>query len=214
MYAIVVGCGRVGSQLAAMLSADGHDVVVIDREEDAFRRLGPVFNGVTISGLAFDERTLREAGAAKADAFAAVTELDNTNLMAAEVASTIFEIPRVVSRLYHPDREITYRKLGVNYILGTKLVAQKFYERLTQPGISVQASLGADTQVVEFPVGPSVMGKRAAELGIPGEAKVIGVRRDDQVIIVDELTPLQDGDGIVMIARRPLVEELTELWRR
>lgn len=213
MYAIVAGCGRVGSQLAVMLSRDGHDVVVIDRDPDAFRRLGPVFNGVTIAGLGFDERTLRDAGANKADAYAAVTELDNTNLMAAEVASTIFEVPRVVARLYHPDREATYQKLGVNYILGTTLVAQKFYERLTQPGISVQGSLGADTQVIEFPANEQVNGKRAGELVRPGESRVIAVRRGEELIIADDLTPLQEGDGLVMICRRAAVESLLAEWR-
>lgn len=213
MYAIIAGCGRVGSQLALMLSGDGHDVVIIDRDQDAFRRLGPVFNGLTVSGLAFDERTLREAGAAKADAFAAVTELDNTNLMAAEVASTIFEIPRVISRLYHPDREITYQQLGVNYILGTKLVAQKFYERLTQPGLSVQGTLGHDTQVIEFPASDAVIGKRAGELTVPGEARVIGVRRGEQLMIADDLTALEADDGLIMICRRSKVEDLMG-WRR
>ncbi len=213
MHAIVAGCGRVGSQLAVMLSSDGHDVVVIDKDPDAFRRLGAVFNGITMSGLAFDERTLRKAGAKTADAYVAVTELDNTNLMAAEVASTIFEIPRVISRLYHPDRELTYQKLGVNYILGTTLVAQKFYERLTQPGVSVQAALGDDTQVIELPAGPQVNGKRAGELSVEGVARVIGLRRHDEVLIADELTPLSDGDGILIICKRDQVDDLMEEWR-
>jgi len=98
MNAIVVGCGRVGSQLATMLSVEGHNVTVIDRDEDAFRRLGSTFNGVTVKGLGFDEEVLDEAGIREADVFAAVTDLDNTNLMAAEVARKIFHVPHVVAR--------------------------------------------------------------------------------------------------------------------
>ena len=99
MYVIVVGCGRVGSQLATFLSEEGHDVAIIDKTADAFRRLGSTFNGLTVQGLGFDQDTLREAGVEKADVFAAVTDLDNTNMMAVEVATKIFSVPRAIARL-------------------------------------------------------------------------------------------------------------------
>jgi len=107
MNIIVVGCGRVGSQLATMLSVEGHNVIVIDRDENAFRRLGTTFNGVTIKGLGFDEDVLEGAGIREADVFAAVTDLDNTNLMAAEVARKLFGVKHAVARLYNPVRERT-----------------------------------------------------------------------------------------------------------
>ena len=100
MNIIVVGCGRVGSQLATMLSIEGHNVVVIDRDETAFRRLGGTFNGVTIRGLGFDEETLEQAGIREADALAATTDLDNTNLMTCEVARKIFGVKHLQCRAW------------------------------------------------------------------------------------------------------------------
>ncbi len=131
MNVVVVGCGRVGSQLATMLSIEGHNVTVIDKSDDAFRRLGGTFNGVTIVGLGFDEEILEEAGIRDADAFAAVTNLDNTNLMAAEVARKIFEVPHVVARLYNPARERTYQQLGLDYVCGTTLVAEVLVDKIS-----------------------------------------------------------------------------------
>jgi len=126
----VVGCGRVGSQLATLLSVEGHNVVVIDRDAESFKRLGTTFNGVTIKGLGFDEEVLEEAGTRDCDAFAAVTNLDNTNLMAAEVARKIFNVPHAVARLYNPVRERTYQQLGLDYVCGTTLVAETLLDKI------------------------------------------------------------------------------------
>jgi len=130
MNIVVVGCGRVGSQLATMLSVEGHNVVVIDRDENAFRRLGGTFNGVTIKGLGFDEEVLEEAGIREADALAAVTDLDNTNLMTVEVARKIFGVPHAVARLYNPGRERTYQLLDLDYVCGTTIVAESMMEKI------------------------------------------------------------------------------------
>src|SRR5665647_2805334 len=130
MHVIVAGCGRVGSQLSEFLSYEGHDVMVIDKDPEAFNRLGAAFNGITIEGVAFDEEVLAEAQAEKADAFAAVTNQDNTNLMTAELATTIYEIPKVVSRLYYPERELTFFKMGIEYVCSTTLLTDRIKELL------------------------------------------------------------------------------------
>ena len=111
---IVVGCGRVGSQLANMLSDNGSNVCVIDRSADAFANLGRNFNGSTLQGVGFDEDTLVKAGVDDCDVVAAVTQLDNTNLMVAEVASRLFGVPHVIARLYNPDHERAYMQLGID----------------------------------------------------------------------------------------------------
>ncbi len=130
MNIIVLGCGRVGAALAMMLDAEGHSVTVIDQNSDAFRRLGAGYKGNMVLGTGIDEDVLRSAGIEKADAFAAVTNGDNTNIMASQIASTIFHVPRVVTRIYDPIREETYRTLGLDTICPTSIGARLFKERL------------------------------------------------------------------------------------
>ena len=127
---IVVGCGRVGSQLANMLSDNGSNVCVIDRSADAFANLGRNFNGSTLQGVGFDEDTLVKAGVDDCDVVAAVTQLDNTNLMVAEVASRLFGVPHVIARLYNPDHERAYMQLGIDYVCGTSLVAEDVFSKV------------------------------------------------------------------------------------
>ena len=127
---IVVGCGRVGSQLANMLSDNGSNVCVIDRNADAFANLGRNFNGSTVQGLGFDEETLIKAGVEDCDVMAAVTQFDNTNLMVAEVGSRLFGVPHVIARLYNPDHERAYMQLGIDHVCGTSLVAEDVFSKI------------------------------------------------------------------------------------
>ena len=129
---IVVGCGRVGSRLANMLSENGDNVCVIDKRADAFDNLGRMFNGSTVQGIGFDELTLTKAGIEDCDVVAAVTESDNANLMVTEVASRLFEVPRVIARLYNPDHERAYMQLGIDYVCGTTLVAEEAFGKNTE----------------------------------------------------------------------------------
>ena len=127
---IVVGCGRVGSQLANMLSDNGNNVCVIDKNADAFANLGRNFNGSTVQGLGFDEETLVKAGVEDCDVIAAVTQFDNTNLMVAEVGSRLYGVPHVIARLYNPDHERAYMQLGIDHVCGTSLVAEDVFSKV------------------------------------------------------------------------------------
>ena len=127
---IVVGCGRVGSQLANMLSDNGNNVCVIDKNVNAFANLGRNFNGSTVQGVGFDEETLVKAGVEDCDVMAAVTQFDNTNLMCAEVGSRLFGVPHVIARLYNPDHERAYMQLGIDYVCGTSLVAEDVFSKV------------------------------------------------------------------------------------
>src|SRR5579859_3644904 len=119
-----MGCGRVGSMLATMLSEEGHDVRVIDQNSESLQRLGPDFRGQTVVGTAIDEDVLKHAGIEQADAFAAVTQDDNSNIMAAQVAKEIFGVKKVICRIYDPAREQTYHQLGLDTICPTRLAAE------------------------------------------------------------------------------------------
>jgi trk system potassium uptake protein TrkA len=131
MKIVIMGCGRVGSQLAARLDHEGHQVSVVDINQKAFDRLPPEFNGRTVLGTAIDEDVLRQAGIEEADAFVAMTEGDNRNIMAAQVAREVFQVSEVITRIYDPTREEIYRQLGLHTICPTMLVGERVYQQLT-----------------------------------------------------------------------------------
>lgn len=120
---IILGCGRVGSTLARQLSLEGHDVTIIDLTRDAFRRLGPRYKGKHRVGTGLDQDTLRDIGTGEADAFIAVTQGDNTNIMAAQIAREVFRVPRVIARIYDPIRAQAYREMGVTTLCSTIIAA-------------------------------------------------------------------------------------------
>ncbi len=123
MNIIIVGCGRVGARLANTLDQSGNHVGVVDLQPSAFRRLSQDFSGVTVIGTGIDEDVLRAAGVEGADAFIAVTNGDNTNIMSAQIAQVIFQIPHVTARIYDPVREDTYRRMGINTICPTTTIS-------------------------------------------------------------------------------------------
>lgn len=124
MRVVIMGCGRVGAQLAVMLERRGHEVTVLDVNPNAFERLPRDFKGRKLVGNGIDQDVLRRAGIERADAFVACTQGDNRNVMAAQVAKHIFNVPRVVSRIYDPIREEIYRMLGLRTISPTKVGAE------------------------------------------------------------------------------------------
>lgn len=197
MNVIVVGCGRVGSQLATLLSVEGHNVTVIDKDAEAFRRLGTTFNGVTVRGLGFDEDVLEQAGAREADAFAAVTNLDNTNLMAAEVARKLFGVRHAVARLYNPVRERTYQQLGLDYVCGTTLVAENLLDKI-KSGHGHHISALGDVEIIEFKANQEVDGRKVSAIELDHQCRVIAVSRGKTTFIPHDESVLQRGDIIMM----------------
>lgn len=129
-YIIIVGCGRLGSLLANQLSAQGHQVVIIDHREAMFDKLSHEFSGFRVVGDAIEMSVLRQARPEMADYLLAITTQDNTNLMVAQIAKRIFGIPKVIARVYDPEREQLYREFGIDTISPTKLAAQTFLGRI------------------------------------------------------------------------------------
>jgi len=133
MHAVILGCGRVGATLALMLQVDSHSISVIDRDREAFRRLGQRFRGKTILGIGIDEDVLKRAGIERAQAFAACTSGDNSNIMSAQIAKVKYKVPRVIARIYDPLRAEAYKELGIDTIsptlLGAGLCLDFFLER-------------------------------------------------------------------------------------
>lgn len=129
-----MGCGRVGSSLARSLEERGHSTAVIDSNPDAFRRLGPNFSGITVAGVGFDRAVLVEAGIERADAFAAVSSGDNSNIISARVAREQFHIENVVARIYDPGRAEVYERLGVPTVATVPWAADQVLRRLLPAG--------------------------------------------------------------------------------
>ena len=130
MKVLILGCGRVGSTLATMLDRSGHTVAVIDQSSDSFQRLSPEFGGETIVGNGVDEDVMMRAGIKDADAFVAVTNGDNRNIMASQIAKEIFRVKKVMCRIYDPIREQTYHELGMDTMCPTTIGAQMFFDAL------------------------------------------------------------------------------------
>lgn len=210
MYLIVVGCGRVGAQLADFLAYEGHDVVVIDKNQDAFRRLGKVFNGVTIEGIGYDSEVLKEAGIEKADALAAVTDLDNTNMMIAEIAQKIFGLDVAVARLYNPEREESYHKLELDYVCGTTLVAEKMLERITRKKLT-RVSSREDLEIVEFKAAKQIIGKSISEIEDSDKFKIFAILRDNVGLLPAMDTVVKKGDSLLVTAKRGSLAKVDEL---
>ena len=131
MKVLIMGCGRVGARLAALLDEGGHEVTVLDIDTYSFRRLPPSFGGTALYGNGTDEEALRRAGIEDADLFVALTQGDNRNVMACQVAKHIFNVPRVMCRIYDPLREEMYSALGLETISPTKVIAQQFREKIS-----------------------------------------------------------------------------------
>ncbi len=123
MKAIIMGCGRVGARLAGILDSEGHEVTILDIDAYSFRRIPPSFSGEALIGSGVDEDALIKAGIRNADLFVAVTQGDNRNVMAAQIAKYVFEVPKVVCRIYDPIRQEMYQELGIQTISPTKLGA-------------------------------------------------------------------------------------------
>jgi trk system potassium uptake protein TrkA len=125
-----MGCGRVGARVASILDHNGHSVTVIDTERTAFRRLSPEFSGDTVIGTGIDEDVLRSAGIERADAFVAVTNGDNRNIMAGQVARVMFGVEQVIVRIYDPVREDTYRRLGLSTVCPTTTISAQIIDQV------------------------------------------------------------------------------------
>ena len=130
MKIVIMGCGRVGAQLAGLLDADGHKITVLDVDAHSFRRLPPSFGGTALVGDGTDEEMLRKASVGESDAFVAVTQGDNRNVMAAQIAKHVFNVPKVLCRIYDPLRKDVYEALGLEAVSPTTVFAQLLRDKL------------------------------------------------------------------------------------
>jgi trk system potassium uptake protein TrkA len=205
MVIIIVGCGRVGSQLAMLFSERKDDVTIIDMEASSFNSLGRNFEGRTIVGVGFDEDVLREAGVEECDVLVAATDIDNTNLMISEVARRLFEVPHVIARLYNPDRESAYLQLGLDYVCGTTLATEELYSKIVA-GHGSHVDTFGKFEVLRFALAlddEGVESIRASELERDHEIRIVAFQRKDtgQSSIPTQESVLNAGDIVLACVR-------------
>ncbi len=219
MKVIVMGCGRVGSQVSNLLANRGHDVTVIDhRDADALTRLGPNFKGRVINGLGFDRQVLLEAGIEHAEGFVAASASDNANIVGARIARNVFYVPRVVARMYDPRRAEIYQRLGLMTISSTELGVRQIYELVTHTDLDVVKKFGrGEVSLITVEAGPHLAGRSVRDLSISGEVSVVSITRDDRAYIPSTGTEFREGDILhlaVLATSMTRLEEMLGIERR
>ena len=203
-----MGCGRVGSTLAVDLEKSGHTVAVIDQNREAFRRLGANFNGRTVAGVGFDRDTLLEAGIEKADAFAAVSNGDNSNILAARVARETFGVKNVVARIYDPGRAEIYQRLGIPTVATVLWTTDQIMRRLTPDGTKSEWRDATGTiLLVEVSLHKEWYGESILLIEKNTDARVAFITRLGEALLPDEHTVLQEGDLVHLLVNEKQVSE-------
>jgi trk system potassium uptake protein TrkA len=197
MKVIIMGCGRVGVQLARLLVDESHQVAVIDIDTNNLARLGPNFNGQKIVGVGFDRDVLLKAGIEHADAFAAASSSDNANILAARIAHNIFHVPRVVARLFDPQRAEIYRRLGMLTISSTTWGAERIRELITSVEIDPVFSFGSgEVSLVNIEVPPQLVGRMVKDLTVSSEIIIVAITRQGAAFIPTLGSQFKDSDII------------------
>jgi trk system potassium uptake protein len=216
VHLIIVGCGRVGSQLAVSLSSASHDVVVIDRSAAAFRRLPEGWAGRTVVGLGFDRDTLEEANVAGTDALAAVTSGDNSNILTARVAREHYEVANVVARIYDPRRAELYQRLGIPTVATVTWTVDQVVRRLFPERSATEwTDPSGQIALVERAIPVSWVGRSLDEVLAGDECRLVSLRRAGHPLLAKPGIIGQDGDLLYLAARKDAIDRLDEQlgWR-
>ena len=212
MKVIVMGFGRIGSQVSKLLANQQHDVTIIDHDANAGNRIDPTFKGRVIKGLGFDRKILIQAGIEQAEAFVAASTSDNANIVAARIARNIFHVPRVVARLYDPLRAEIYQRLGLTTVSATNWAAERIYQELTHTDLDVWESFGrGEVSLVHLETPSHLFGRTVNQLNVPGEVMVISIARKEQAFIPIIGTEFQEGDLINLVVLSSAMERLEEM---
>jgi len=202
VHFVIMGCGRVGSTLAHIIEAQGHSVAVVDSSPEAFRRLGSTFQGRRVTGIGFDRETLLEAGIEDAEAFAAVSSGDNSNILAARVARETFGVENVVARIYDPGRAEVYLRLGIPTVATVRWTADQVVRRLLPHGAEPEWRDPSGTiRLAEVAVDTAWVGERISRIQEVAGARVAFLTRFGEGLLPTADTVLQDGDLVHVILR-------------
>lgn len=212
MRVVIMGCGRVGEQLARLMSEEGHRVAVIDYDASAFARLGPNFKGETVRGVGFDRDVLIRAGIEQADAFAATSASDNANIVAARIARNIFHVPRVVARLFDPRRAEIYRRLGIFTISSTTWGAERIREIFSFAELDPLMTFGSgEVFMFSVDVTPQLVGRVVKDLSVPNEIAVVAITREGRAFLPMSGSQFRDRDMIHLAVLATSLDRVRDL---
>jgi trk system potassium uptake protein TrkA len=212
VHVVIMGCGRLGSTLAHSLDARGHSVAVIDQNADAFRRLGAEFTGITVTGIGFDRDVLRSAGIERADAFAAVSSGDNSNIISARLARETYGVSRVVARIYDARRALVYERLGIPTVATIRWAADRMVRHLVPEGtVEVFRDPTSAISIVEAPLHLDWVGHTVKSLEEATGARVAYLMRFGIGSLAAPSTLLQDGDQVFMLVTDDTVGPVLEI---
>jgi trk system potassium uptake protein TrkA len=211
VHIVIMGCGRVGSTLAHLLVKRGYSVAIIDQDPLAFRRLGDEFPGQQITGVGFDRETLAEAGIDKADAFAAVSSGDNSNIIAARVARETFNVQRVVARIYDPKRAEVYERLGIPTVATVTWTANRLLKSVLGEATS-EAWHDPSGAVLMLHVTPHEgwVGHPVKEFQTATKGRVALITRFGTGEVPTRETVIQDGDSLHVLTAEKTADEVRE----
>jgi trk system potassium uptake protein len=213
VHVVIMGCGRVGSTLARSLEERSHDVSVIDTNPDSFRRLGSSFNGTKVTGIGFDQSVLEQAEIERADAFAAVSSGDNSNIIAARVARETFGIQQVVARIYDPGRAEVYQRLGITTVATVKWTADQVLRRLLPAGAEPDFRDPSGTiRVDHLPVTEAWIGRRTVTLQEESGSRIAWIDRLGEGMIPTRDTVMQEGDLLHLVMREESADHVYEVF--
>ncbi|MFG1924032.1 potassium channel family protein [Cryptosporangium sp. NPDC048952] len=212
MHIVIMGCGRVGSTLAQSLEKRGHTVAVIDQNPDAFRRLGPNFVGSTVTGVGFERRTLEEAGIERADAFAAVSSGDNSNIISARLARETFGVQRVVARIYDPRRAAVYERLGIPTVATVRWTSDQVMRALMpESAVEVWRDPSGSVVMIEPPLHPAWLTHKISELEEATGYRAAYLTRFGVGHLCSKSTVIQEGDRIFLLVPEGQVDKVGEI---
>ena len=210
MHVVIMGCGRVGSAIALELETAGITVSIIDQSREAFRRLGGSFKGTTVTGIGFDRDIMIEAGIEKADAFAALSNGDNSNILAARVAREVFGVKNVVARIYDPARAEIYQRLGIPTVATVTWATEQVLRRLLPGGSRGEwRDPSGKVSLFEVSVHASWFGHPISEVEERTNARVAFLTRLGDAFIPDEHNVLQEGDLLHVMAHNDQIDQVT-----
>jgi trk system potassium uptake protein TrkA len=209
VHVVIMGCGRVGSTLARSLEDRNHTVSIIDSNPDAFRRLGPTFNGTKVTGMGFDQGVLDRAGIEKADAFAAVSSGDNSNIIAARVARETFGIQQVVARIYDPGRAEVYQRLGIPTVATVRWTSDQILRRLLPAGAEPDFRDPSGTiRVDHVPVNEKWVGRQTVKLQDQSGSRIAWIDRLGEGMLPTRDSVIQEGDVLHLVMREENAERV------
>jgi trk system potassium uptake protein len=202
VHFVIMGCGRVGSTLAHILQDRGNSIAVIDRDPGAFRRLGPSFKGERITGIGYDRTVLIQAGIERADAFAAVSSGDNSNIIAARVVRETFGIERVAARIYDPRRAEVYERLGIPTVATVRWTADQMLRKLLpEGGEALWRDPTGKIVLAEVAFSPVWIGEQVKGLESSTMTRIAFIDRLGQAFVPEPGTVLQEGDVLHVVAK-------------